>query len=549
MRLTHLATTAFLAMASWHTFTAQAQKPENDRILLAMKAELERSKAQLVLNGMQRPYFIEYRVEDVERFNATANFGALVLEDRSHQELIRVSVRVGDYKSDSSSSRGDGIAQIGPEDGDPVALRHALWLATDDAYKNALRIYAAKQAALKRFETPPTADDFSQAKPVTRIEPLTHMTLNESLWKERIVDASNVYATDARVKGFADQVQLSSASVQGLAVNRYTVNTEGTELRMGYSAYAASVSVDAQALDGMRLRRDNGTTATTPQEMEDGHAFHERVVADLVSLRDLQHAPVVGEEDYHGPVLFAGDASADVINRLFVPNVEADKPDMGTTARTQGAYTSSYHARVLPAFLSATDDPSIQEFGGKHLLGSYAVDDEGVPAQKVDVVVDGLLQHYLIGREPVKDVPASNGHGRAPIVQRAQSRSGVMIIHSDHPEPAAKLQAQLLGMAKDQKRDFVYRVDTLGGELLPRMLYRVYPDGHSELVRGAVFDELDQRSLRSEILAAGDDPFVSMTISLIPQTTIAPSFLFGDIEVKRANQQQDKLPYYPPPAL
>jgi hypothetical protein len=33
----------------------------------------------------------------------------------------------------------------------------------------------------------------------------------------------------------------------------------------------------------------------------------------------------------------------------------------------------------------------------------------------------------------------------------------------------------------------------------------------------------------------------------LPQTTIAPSILFDDIGVKRANEQQQKLPYYAPP--
>ena len=63
------------------------------------------------------------------------------------------------------------------------------------------------------------------------------------------------------------------------------------------------------------------------------------------------------------------------------------------------------------------------------------------------------------------------------------------------------MNARLVAMAKDQKRD-VFAVETLGGELAPRVLYLVHPDGKRELVRGAVFDELDNRSLRSAILAA-----------------------------------------------
>jgi len=519
----------------------------SDPILSAMKAELDRSAQKLILPGMEKAYFIEYRLEDIAQFEATANFGALVSTNKSQQKVIRVSVRMGNYQQDSSSPRGDGVVQLAPENGDPVALRQSIWFATDEAYKNALRSYAAKQAALKRFQTPPTADDFSAAKPMQKLDPLVQLTIDEDAWTKRIVAASGLYATDAKVKAFAPEIQYSSASVRGIAVNRYTVNTEGTRMRTAYTVYAASVSVAAQAADGMRLTRDNGTTAAVPSELEPDAKFRERVVENIESLRALRQAPVVGE-DYHGPVLFSGDAAADIMNRLFIPNIEADKPDAGTTARTQGAYTSSYRARVLPEFLSATDDPTMATFHGKHLVGSYTIDDEGVPAEKVDVAVNGILQKYLIDRAPVKDFPASNGHGRAGLGQPAQSRSAVMTLHSSKPVPRAELERRLAAMAKDQKRDYVYSAETLGGDLVPRVLYRIYPDGHRELVRGAVFDELDQRSLRSEVMAAGDDPYLSMTITPVPQTTIAPSLLFGDIAVKRATQEQEKVPYYPPPS-
>lgn len=526
----------------------EAAEASKDPILVAMKAELDRTKSKLVLQGMQRPYFIEYRLEDIDQFEASANFGALVNTARSKQKAIRVTVRIGDYKSDSSNPRGDGVVQIAPEDGDTAALRNVLWYATDDAYKNALRTYAAKQAQLKRFQTPPTANDFTPAKAIIRVDPLVKLSIDQDDWTKRIVEASGVFNTDERVKSFASDIQFSSATVHGLAINRYTVNSEGTQMRTGYTVYTAGVSVAAQAGDGMRLSRDNGTTATVASEMESAKAFHERVVHDLQSLRDLKSAPLVSEDDYHGPVLFSGDAAGDIFNRLFVPNVEADKPEAGTTARTQGAYTSSYHARVLPEFLNVIDEPTLKTFSGKHLPGSYDVDDEGVPAQTVEVVSKGTLTHYLINRAPVKDVPESNGHGRAALAQRSQSRSGVLLVKPEKATPAAQLEKKLLSMAKDQKRDYVFEAETLGGELVPRVLYRVYRDGHKELVRGAVFDELDQRAMRSDIVAAGDDPYVTMTIAPIPQTTIVPSLLFGQIGVKRASPEQEKLPYYAPPS-
>jgi TldD protein len=545
---TRIIATCILFSSTLVTYAAATapESPKDDPILRAMQSELDREQAQLLLPGMQRPYFIEYRLDDFNTYDAVANYGALIREDSDHQRIVRVTVRIGSFDIDSSSSRGEGTVALAPTDNNPQAIRYSLWTATDEAYKNALRAYSAKQAALKRFEAAPTEKDFAPAKPVVHIGPLVAMEIDRAEWKRRIVEASGLYVSDPEVSATAASVQYSTANVRGIAVNRYLVNTEGTALREGYGGYAAATSVGGQASDGMQVTRENGTTAVTAKDLESWPAFRRRTIDNIKSLEALRNAPVVSAEDYHGPVLFSGDAATDVLNSLFVPNVQANRPEMGTTARTQGAYTSSFHARVLPDFLSATDDPLTTTFAGHALLGAYAVDDEGVPAQSVVLVKDGKLENYLIGRTPIREFPESNGHGRAAVGQSAHPHIGVMIFKSNQPLSKDKMAARLLAMAREQNRD-VYAVETMGGELVPRLLYRVHPDGTRQLVRGAVFDELDTRSLRSGIIAAGDDEHVANALAAIPSTTIAPSLLFDDIGVKRATEEQQKLPYYAPP--
>ena len=537
----------FGALAVTNAAAADSPAQVNDPLLRAMQQELDREK-NLLLPGMQKPYFVEYRLDDITTYEAVANYGALTQEVSNHQRVVRVTVRIGDYTTDSSSSRGDGTIELAPTDDNPLALQYVLWTATDTAYKNALRAYSAKQAALKQYQSAQNQPDFAQTKPVVQVSPLVALDLDRNEWKHRIIEASGLYASDPSVRSFAENVQYSIANVRGVAINRYLVNTEGTMVRQGFTGYNGGISVGGQAADGMRLGRDNGTVATTAKEMESATAFRKRALDDLKSFDELRNAPVVSAEDYHGPVLFSGDAVADVFTRLFVPNVEADRPDMGTTARTTGAYSSSYKSRVLPEMLSVTDNPLEAKFNGKGLLGAYTVDDEGVPAQSVDIVVHGKLENFLIGREPVKDFDTSNGHGRAAPAQAAHSRSGVVVVKSDQALSKDELNKRLLGMAKEQGKD-VYAVETLGGELLPRLLYRVKADGTRQLVRGAVFDELDNRSLRSGIVAVGNDPYVANSLGAIPQTIIVPSMLFDDIGVKRATVEQQKLPYYAPPAL
>ncbi len=246
-----------------------------------------------------------------------------------------------------------------------------------------------------------------------QVLPIATLDLDRNEWKHRIVEASGLFLSDPDVRSFAGEVQYSTASIRGIALNRYLVNTEGTMVRQGYTGYNGSISVGGQAADGMRLSRDNGTVATNAKELESASAFRKRVIDDLKSFNELRNAPVVSADDYHGPVLVNGDAVADIFNRLFVPNVEADRPEDGHQRPHTGAYTSSYKSRILPDMLSVTDDPLQTKFNGKGLLGAYAIDDEGVPAQSVDIVDHGKLENFLIGREPIKDFDTSNGHGRA----------------------------------------------------------------------------------------------------------------------------------------
>jgi TldD protein len=542
--VTHAQTS--LSHAPPPALAASAKAAAVDPMLNAMEQELLRERELLVLPGLERPYFIEYRLDDFSTWDAIASYGALTREEQNHQRVVRVTVRVGDYTSDSSSSAGDGSLVLAPEDNNPAALRYALWSATDAAYKTALGAYSAKQAALKRFEKQSTEKDFASAAPAIHLEPLLTLTIDKVDWKHRISEGTGLFRTDPSLSAITPAVQYSNATVRAVVVNRFLVNSEGTVLRHGYSIYSAQYNVGGQAADGMQLGRSNGSTAPSAAALESAPAFHQRVLDDVKSFAALRNAPVVGADDYHGPVLFSGDASTDVVDSLFVPNILATRPAMGTTARTVGEYQSSYHSRVLPTRFNVVDDPRRTTFDGQALVGSYEFDDQGVPAQPVDVVEQGKLMNYLTSRTPVRDFPTSNGHGRAVPGQAAQASAAVTIFSAVDPLSPAALQVKLLSMAREQKRD-VYEVETLSG-IAPRVLFLVHPDGTRQLVRGAVFDELDNRSLRSDIIAAGSDEYVQNRFGALPQTTIAPSILFDDIGVKRATEEQQKLPYYQPPS-
>jgi hypothetical protein len=538
---------------------------EKDPVLKAMLTELDRSMSQLQLQGFAKPFFIQYRIEEVDDFQTSAEFGSSEGSDHARQRVARVTVRVGDYKTDSSGARGDGSLEIAVLDDDPIALRSTLWTGTDQAYKSALSSYAQKQAELKQVQTPPQADDFSQEKPIISLADPLALHVDENSWADRIARASGLYRTDFSVNadqtgvpangwlkepGFAGWnqhgIQYSSASFRARATTTWLVNSEGTIVRKSSVEYQESFAAGTQAPDGMRLDRSYGSSGTSIADLDSEPDFYHHAVDELASLADLRKAPLV-EEEYHGPLLFSADAAADALRSLLGSAVAATRPALGTEARTNGPFASSYHARVLPDFMNVVDDPSLKTFDGKGLLGAYDVDDEGVPAQAVKLVNDGRLDNYLIGRQPVRDFPQSNGHGRAGITGPPRPMIGVLKITADNGLSTADLNQKLLAIAKDRGLQSVYFVQTLGGGLTPRLLYRISLDGKRELVRGAVLDDIDERALRSSIEAAGNDLWVANFFGDPPTTVLAPALLFSDATVRRANAKNDKLPFYPPP--
>ncbi len=301
-----------------------------------------------------------------------------------------------------------------------------------------------------------------------------------------------------------------------------------------------------QANDGMRLDRSYASSGVALKDLDTQDVFAKRAVAQIASLTALRAAPVV-EEEYHGPVLLSSDASSDVLRALVASGVTATRPRMGTEARTNGPFASSYHARVLPEFMDVVDDPGLKTFEGKDLVGAYDVDDEGVPGQAVKLITGGKLQNYLLGREPVRDFTESNGHGRAAVAGPARPAIGVLKITAASGVSDEELNRKLLDMAREGGLKSAYYVETLGGGLLPRMLYRIDVDGKRQLVRGAVLDDLDQRALRSSVEAAGKELWVANYMGEVPETVLAPALLLSDVTVKRANEKNEKLPFYPPP--
>jgi TldD protein len=513
-----------------------------DAVLKAMLAELKRSQEKLQLGQLQRPYYIDYQVTEIQDHIADATLGALRTDQLNTGRLVRVVVRIGDYKQDSYFGEGMGAVDVMPTDNDEMALRRQLWLATDKAYKSALSGFTEKQAALKSVETETDLADFSEEKPAQSVRDLAKLDVDLAKWKQEIRATSDLFRSDP-------SLEMSSAMLNFRVLNRYFVNTEGTVARNGKTIYTVLFSGSDQSEDGMHLERSHGWIVTKPDELPKQEEVAQEAQKLIGSFAALKKAPLV-EDDYRGPVLFSADAATSLFERLIVPNILGIRPDLGNPARTNGEFASYYKGRVLPETFTVVDDPKAREFEHQSLAGFYDVDDEGVEAQKVTVIDKGMLTNYLLGREPIRDFPHSNGHGRTALAGAPRPQISNLIFKAANSVSADDLKKKLLQMCKDQGRPYGYYVETTGPQLSPRLLWRIYvSDGHQELVRGAVFKQLDTRALRSDIVATGTDNYVYNRAEPLPSAIVAPSILFGELDIQRANRTREKLPTYPAPAL
>ncbi len=522
---------------------AASDSASDDVVLRALREEMERSKDKLKMEGVQAPYYIEYRVTDLDEYQASAVFGALRSQQRQRGRLLRVVVRVGDYRQDSFFGTGEGVTDLLATDDDVFALRHRVWLATDRAYKAAGEALSAKQSALKQYKVDEPVDDFAKAPAVQVVEPFAHLAATDlTPWLRFIEEASSQFRADP-------QLESADSSLRFTAENRYCLNSEGTVARTGSTRYLVYIGGSTQAPDGMLMQRSHADLGNDLKELPSREQFLNTTSKLFDTLKQLREAPTV-DEDYRGPVLFSNDAAATVVTELVEPNLLGRKPGLGQNARTTGHWSSSLKSRVLPDFINVFDDPTISTISGQPVFGHYTLDDEGVKAQRVSLIEKGQLVSFLMGRQPIRDFPTSNGHGRGAPTGAPAAQPGNLILQSSDPQPDAGLKKKLIDICRQRDLPYGFYVGTMGPRLTPRLLYRIWTkDGREELVRGAVFGDLDLRALRSDLIAAGTDLAVEDRPEPVVFSVASPALLFDELEVKRSEATKQKLPVYPAPPL
>jgi hypothetical protein len=588
--LVHVGLSAAVVSLLESSGVAQTASGDEDVLLRAMRDELERSRQLRVVGGGgdDVPYFISYTVSDQNELSVAASLGSITGSTRNRFRIPGIEVRVGSYDFDNtghvysgyySGSRFD--SEPWPLDDDYQALREALWLATDHAYKAAVESIARKRAALNSVaESQDKLKDYSKAEPVTSIGKVAAEKMDDAQWRARIAKLSGIF-------GAYPEILASGVEFHANLGPTYYLDSDGTAVRFQDDVVWLNARAEVQAADGTLMREGLSIQSLDPRTFPSEAELTTEVTALAERMRARVKAPVA--ESYTGPVLFEPQAAAQLFGQLIGDNLRAGRKPISDGNRPVNYVPSEFESRVgvrvLPEWIDVTDDPTQTTWQGKPLVGCYSFDVEGVRPQAVNVIEKGVFKSFLTTRQPVKGFPQSNGHARlsGSYGTKAAAISN-LFVKASQTQSLDDLKKRMIQMLKDRDKPFgmlVRRLDypfsSTGGDLQqlmasaaqsggsarpaspPILLYRVYPNGREELVRGLRFRGVSTRSLRDIVAASTETAlfdfvnngaplaFLGAGGLIAPAAVIAPGLLFEELELERPQEQLQKPPIVPPP--
>ena len=530
-------------------------------LLAALQAELDRSMKTL---SKQDPvaYYLGYTVTDTQRVDVSGSNGALLNSGEARNRWLEVGVRTGSYNLDDTHKVGErqalgaGPGVSVPVDDDADVLRHALWLETDKQYRAAaeawIKINTGKEVKVETAEG--RAPDFSREQPHTYIGPLVSISVDRTPWEAKV---------RAYTKAFRESTAIINSIVtfSAQAQNVVQMTSEGTALQFGQIRYRLELFIQGKAPDGMDIDRYYNFDWVDAKDAPDDKAVYAAGATMRKELEGLVAAPI--NDPTVGPALLTGRAAAVFFHEVFGHRAEGHRQKDVSEGQT---FSKKVNEKILPDFLSITDDTTLKKLGAQDLLGYYQFDDEGVPAQRVTLVEHGVLKNFEMSRSPLVGFPNSNGHGRRQLGATPVSRQGNLIVQSSKTMTNVQLRAELIKLIKAQGKSFGLLIDDIAGgftftgrgqpqafQVLPLVVYKVFADGRrDELVRGVDIVGTPLAAL-TKIVATGDTPevfngYCGAESGSVPVSAASPAILTSELEVQKKESSTDRPPILPPPA-
>jgi len=557
----------------------------DEDIIKAMKDEMQRSINELKMDNLESPYYIEYKYTIHESNNIDALLGNIVNNQSDKRATLDVDVHVGSYKFDNTNFAGGGMFLFGGGSRDDEErysnrlvsyeldydnLRRELWLATDAAYKKSAENFSKKQAALKNKIRKDTTWDFlqlkkSEAKSIQEIP-----AFDKNKYEEILKEMSATFLK-------YPEVFTSKTALENIVKKEYYYNSEGSQYIKVYHNVGVEVSASSQADDGMIITNFYSCYGRKLSDLPNKDSLIKAADEVGAEITELLKAPVL-EDTYAGPVLMTGEAAAEIFAQVFVPNLITRREKVSSTGFPSNprfaAFQRKIGGRVLPEFMSMNAYPTKAKEKYITLFGTFRIDDEGVIAQDVELVKKGYLKNLFSSRIPTKRIRTSNGHKR----NGSPSFSNVYITVDDKDKqlPYKKLVKKMMKLCKDRELEYglvikkIMNPNIFSSSIIEQIfsgdfsymrssainlveVYKVYPDGREELVRGAEGAGFTHQSFK-DIIYCSDNSYVynfwgsaSGYGGWHGASIVTPDILFEDGEIRTIDADFKKPPFVATP--
>jgi predicted Zn-dependent protease len=541
-----------------------AQNEENDIVIQTMKSELLRENDALQKQPVP-PYYMSYNIGDEQTVSMVSSYGSIQKSDSSRRRMLLVDLRVGDYSLDntheiraSNDMFGRSGAQAIPYEDNAGSLKLALWRATNESFNNATeRLQQVRTNKTVKVAEDDTSGDFSKADASNHYYEtpirMTDYFRNRKAWEARLERYSALFASQS-------DIFEAKATLDASIVRKYFVSTEGAEIASNQLYTRVMIIASAKADDGMELPLYQSYFAYSPEDLPSDDSIMHDVQHMIAMLEQMRNAPVVSP--YAGPAILSGGPAGVFFHEIFGHRVEASREKNANEGQT---FKKKVGQLVLPPWMDVYDDPNLAVYNHTDLLGHYRFDDEGVRAEHVDIVENGVLKNFLMGRSPIEGFPHSNGHGRAEPGKLPEARQGNLVVVAKETVPMDSLRKLLIEECIKQGKPYgLWFKEVEGGftltgrtipnafNVLPILVYRVYPDGRpDELVRGVDLIGTPLATFE-RIIAAGNDSetfngMCGAESGWVPVSASSPSLLVREIEVQKKEKSQERLPILPAP--
>ncbi len=546
----------FLLAALLSGGAARAQSP----LVKILSDELERNFTALKQKAEPPPYFLGYEVTDQEEDVILASRGSIDGQNHRRERILDTTVRVGSPKFDNyRRGASDRVRFTLPTrialDDNEASIRKQAWLTTDRVYRSAAQRLIRLQSDEKlRAAAADGSDDFSAEQPQVSFQAAPAIHFNSAEWAARLRKVS------AQMSQFPGAIN-SDVAVEAQRVMTTLVTTEGTRVETGRLFARLIITARGKANDGMDVGSmetfETGDPSTLPKDAQ----ILAAVEKAGRNLTDLLHAPPA--DPFVGPAILSGRAAGVFFHEIFGHRIEGHRQKDETEGQT---FAKSVGKPVLPAFLSVIFDPTLAEYNGVTLNGTYAYDDEGVKARRIVSVDKGILKEFLMSRSPINGASNSNGHGRRSPGNEIVSRQSNLIVESTNKVSDAELRKMLIEEVKKQGKPYGLYFDQVTGgytttasrglqafTVIPLIVYRIFADGRpDELIRGADIVGTPLASFE-KIMATSDKMEVFNGIcgaesGSVPVSAVAPALLVSQIEIQRKERSQDRPPYLSRPS-